>query len=153
MGFFTVNVRGLIKTSKHCLIFDSFFIESCGKDKTSCISFLLVYMGFFTVNVRGLIKTSKHCLIFDSFLLKALLKHQNIVERQDIFYQLSPCIYGFPYVNVRGLIKISIHCLIFDSFLLTVVDKARHLVSAFSLYIWVSLRSMFEALLKHQNIA
>ena len=104
MGCFTVNVRCLITTSKHCLIFDSFFIESCGKDKTFCVSFLLVYKGFFTVNVRGLIKTSKHCRIFDSFLLK-------------------------------------------------VVETTRHLVSAFSFYIRVSLRSMFEALLKHQNIA
>ena len=39
------------------------------------------------------------------------------------------------------------HCLIFGDFLLKVVEKTRHLVSAFSLYIRVSLRSMFEALL------
>ena len=39
------------------------------------------------------------------------------------------------------------HCLIFGSFLLKVVEKTRHLVSDFSLYIRVSLRSMFEALL------
>ena len=84
-GFLYGQCSRPFKTSKHCLRFDSFLLKFYWKDKTSCISFLLVYKGFFTVNVRGLIKTSKHCLRFDRFYWK-------LWKRQDILYQLSPCI-------------------------------------------------------------